>query len=457
MVLALHLNRSQFDIQSGMIRKNYAPVKVPMWLDVGAVGVVVGKGGWEVDPGKPISMPELDDTMEEGDASANKTLFELKGLVAHYGGHHNGHYICYRKTGQRWWKISDEKVVGVFGWEVEAVRNAFMCFYERVESVAVVEEYEKRRKNERQMKKLVALANSNDEGEYELAVDFPKEGFHQDTAVKQLIEKGGMKEQDASQSLITNVGVSGPVLGLGGRDFGSDRDVDTVLNGVIFGSVLEANAGVVETEEITNCDERLGQAIAKNSVVREEEHMESGDSSRGKGEIDVMGVGELSLLNVASPNPAPVPPTQHDPVVPAPLPQPSTIAMDCESGDAGANSEPQEKSEMVDKGKLASSPPESGLITSTSIYTTNATAHYKAIASTTQAIEGHVYEDITSGTAAAKTNGDDTKCTKPAPNHKIPRTGKNKKGRKKSKGASRAVKDSKPLGQEGGGESVLVN
>ena len=459
MVLALHLNRSQFDMQSGMIRKNYAPVKVPMWLDVGAVGVVVGEGGWEVDPGKPISVPEPrkeDDVIEGGDARANKALYELKGLVAHYGGHHNGHYICYRKTGKRWWKISDENVVGVFGGEVEAVRNAFMCFYERVESVAVMEEYERRRKIEREMKRIATRAN-HEEGKDELAVGFPTEGLHLDT--KQLIEEGAVKGSGGPQSLTTGVGVSGPGLGPGGRNFGSDRDIDAVLSGAIFGSVLEASAGMVETGGATNCGEGPGQEMVENTVVEEEKHKHDvGGFSGCKSEMDMLGLGKLPPLNVASPpNPAPVPPMEYVPVVPLLLTPPPTTSMDTELLNARANSESQEKSEVVGMVKLASSPPEPGLITSTDIHAESATPCNEVITLTTQAAEGHVHvEDMASGTAAAKTNGDDTKCTASAPNHKIPRTGKNKKGKKKSRGANAAVKDSKPLGQEGG-EPVMVN
>ncbi|KAF8425182.1 hypothetical protein EV426DRAFT_561596, partial [Tirmania nivea] len=141
-VLVCHLNRSQFDIHSGVVRKNFAGVKVPLWLDIGAVpGVVMGGGEWGVDPAKPISGGEV----EEEEVESDRGLYELKGLVTHYGGHHNGHYICYRKTGKRWWRISDHQVYRVMAAEVEGVMNGFMAFYERVVDEEVLRGWRGRR------------------------------------------------------------------------------------------------------------------------------------------------------------------------------------------------------------------------------------------------------------------------------------------------------------------------
>lgn len=166
-VLVLHLNRSQYDIVTGMTGKNYAAVTFPARMDLGRLGVVTrhdtegGSWGLVVDPGRRMSGrvpkwmfqkqeeseesesdvesptgtytppdPETEtdssDTTEDGQdieadkqdqaepaSSGESIIYDLKSVVAHYGGHHNGHYICYRKHRQQWFKISDHEVLYV--------------------------------------------------------------------------------------------------------------------------------------------------------------------------------------------------------------------------------------------------------------------------------------------------------------------------------------------------------
>lgn len=205
-VLVLHLNRSQYDIVTGMTGKNYAAVTFPARMDLGRLGVVTrhdtegGSWGLVVDPGRRMSgrvprwmFPKREDESEESgsdietppgtytppepgtetdpsdttedgqDTEAEKQdiestsgesiIYDLKSVVAHYGGHHNGHYICYRKHRQQWFKISDHEVLYVFlttpfflhyysniaslnsacdEQDALSAGNAFMLFYERV-------------------------------------------------------------------------------------------------------------------------------------------------------------------------------------------------------------------------------------------------------------------------------------------------------------------------------------
>lgn len=171
LVLVLHLNRSQYDIVTGMTGKNYAAVTFPARMDLGRLGVVTrhdtegGSWGLAVDPGRRMSgrvprwvFPKQEDesgeseesgsdvetpprtytppepetetnpsgtTEDEEDTEAEKQeiesaalgesiIYDLKSVIAHYGGHHNGHYICYRKHRQQWFKISDHEVLYVF-------------------------------------------------------------------------------------------------------------------------------------------------------------------------------------------------------------------------------------------------------------------------------------------------------------------------------------------------------
>lgn len=165
-VLVLHLNRSQYDIVTGMTGKNYAAVTFPAHMDLGRMGVVTrhdvegGSWGLTVDPARRMSgrvprwlhggeseqewepvtpgipgTPETEtenetegeeETAEEEDIKMKKgkgrdqnmdiepsgesVMYDLKSVVAHYGGHHNGHYVCYRKYRQQWFKISDHEV-----------------------------------------------------------------------------------------------------------------------------------------------------------------------------------------------------------------------------------------------------------------------------------------------------------------------------------------------------------
>lgn len=133
-VLVLHLNRSQYDIVTGMTGKNYAAVKFPARMDLARLGVVtrhdVDDGSWGlvVDPARRMSgrvprwlVPEGEDGDEavvtDEDECETPTgemedgvVYDLKSVVAHYGGHHNGHYVCYRKHREQWFKISDHEV-----------------------------------------------------------------------------------------------------------------------------------------------------------------------------------------------------------------------------------------------------------------------------------------------------------------------------------------------------------
>ncbi|TGZ83257.1 cysteine proteinase [Ascodesmis nigricans] len=123
-ILALHTNRSVFDMHTGMIVKNYAKIEFPKTLDLGMVGVVTSHERLLIDPARNMSPP-----VEHG------PQYELRSVVAHYGAHNNGHYITYRIWAGKWWKISDHEVFTSSEDEVLDAGNAFLLFYERVEDV----------------------------------------------------------------------------------------------------------------------------------------------------------------------------------------------------------------------------------------------------------------------------------------------------------------------------------
>lgn len=125
-VLVLHINRSQYDIITGVAGKNYAVLSFPARMDLGYMEAVTrhdlvgGSWGLGVDPARPISgrTPKWVDPAESREEQLalapepypEKVLYDLKSVIAHYGGHHNGHYVCYRKVRDIWFRISDHEV-----------------------------------------------------------------------------------------------------------------------------------------------------------------------------------------------------------------------------------------------------------------------------------------------------------------------------------------------------------
>lgn len=58
-------------------------------------------------------------------------LYKLKAVIVHYGTHHFGHYICYRRCRHKlWWQMSDRAVVQVDESTVLNAQGVFMLFYE---------------------------------------------------------------------------------------------------------------------------------------------------------------------------------------------------------------------------------------------------------------------------------------------------------------------------------------
>lgn len=55
-------------------------------------------------------------------------MYRLRGIVAHDGSLNGGHYWCYMKQGDLWWKFNDQLVTIVQQTEVDAC-NAYMLFY----------------------------------------------------------------------------------------------------------------------------------------------------------------------------------------------------------------------------------------------------------------------------------------------------------------------------------------
>lgn len=156
--LVIHVNRSVFDENTGMLRKNYADVRFPKTIDLDewclGTKAVDEKGEeaperWDTDPQQSM-LPRPGVTKEVLD-----WRYELRAVVTHYGRHENGHYICYRKypvehfpatvpeavlhadgekeRPERWFRLSDDDVQMVSERSVFSQGGVFMLFYEYIE------------------------------------------------------------------------------------------------------------------------------------------------------------------------------------------------------------------------------------------------------------------------------------------------------------------------------------
>lgn len=181
--LAVHMNRSVFDENTGMMYKNSAGIRFPLTLDLGPW--CLGSASKPTNSRGPTDgsvSPSLADSSEEeqwlldprssmiaGDKRKSHItgpIYELRSVVTHYGRHENGHYVCYRRFPRHsphsdtakdaseeltsptikletqdddldvemdWWRLSDESVRKVDEEELLDQGNVFMLFYDCVD------------------------------------------------------------------------------------------------------------------------------------------------------------------------------------------------------------------------------------------------------------------------------------------------------------------------------------
>jgi ubiquitin carboxyl-terminal hydrolase 1 len=144
--LAIHVNRSLFDEQTGELKKNYAEVRFPKTLDLGPW--CLGSTGKMKDIQFEEWLLDPDQSMISGTQNPSRLhgpIYELRAVVTHYGRHENGHYICYRKhpivhdidesdlKGGHWWRLSDDDVSKVTEENVLGQGGIFMLFYDCIE------------------------------------------------------------------------------------------------------------------------------------------------------------------------------------------------------------------------------------------------------------------------------------------------------------------------------------
>ncbi|KAK9257091.1 hypothetical protein V1507DRAFT_447746, partial [Lipomyces tetrasporus] len=112
--LALHVNRSEYDIRSGVAKKKNTRVEFPERVRIG----------------KYIS--SLSNDERQVGQSGNNEWYKLTSTVIHFGSHSFGHYVAYRRVGDdQWIRASDRDVREATIDEVLAQGNVVLLFYER--------------------------------------------------------------------------------------------------------------------------------------------------------------------------------------------------------------------------------------------------------------------------------------------------------------------------------------
>ena len=79
-------------------------------------------------PLSPSIKGQQADAMAQAKRAQNPCLYDLQSVVVHKGNLENGHYICYFRHGQQWYKNDDKIIVKASEEEVSAC-NAYILYY----------------------------------------------------------------------------------------------------------------------------------------------------------------------------------------------------------------------------------------------------------------------------------------------------------------------------------------
>ncbi|WFC99280.1 ubiquitinyl hydrolase 1 [Malassezia yamatoensis] len=115
-ILMIHLNRSSYAYGSLGATKNHTRIAFPEVLDM--------------TPYTTGSVLSTSPTEALSDKSVDSCVYRLSALVTHYGGHHSGHYVAFRRrANDQWTRISDDSVESCSIADV-LVQNPYLLFYE---------------------------------------------------------------------------------------------------------------------------------------------------------------------------------------------------------------------------------------------------------------------------------------------------------------------------------------
>ncbi|KAK7206859.1 hypothetical protein BZA70DRAFT_116804 [Myxozyma melibiosi] len=127
-VLALHVNRSEYDMRYGGARKRNTNVVFSERMQVRRL--LTSFSGAKAEDGR-----YRDDDDERG-PDHPEVWYRLMSTVVHFGSHSYGHYISYRRVaGNKWMRISDRDVREASLSEVLSNGMVVLLFYEREEPV----------------------------------------------------------------------------------------------------------------------------------------------------------------------------------------------------------------------------------------------------------------------------------------------------------------------------------
>lgn len=137
-LLSIHINRSVFDPNTYMVKKNPAKIDFPIELDLNDFVALPN----DINMDGRLSFRKQDQE-DEGHVKHNQLKYQLKAVVSHFGTHNYGHYIAFKKIRGNWWRISDEIVRLSTEEEVLESPGTFMLYYEMPpEEPEVLEEAE---------------------------------------------------------------------------------------------------------------------------------------------------------------------------------------------------------------------------------------------------------------------------------------------------------------------------
>ncbi|KAK9365452.1 hypothetical protein V1509DRAFT_599319 [Lipomyces kononenkoae] len=119
--LALHINRSEYDVRSGVAQKKNTRVEFPERVRMGKYFCSMASDGYDDD-----------DNDNDEQRSVVGDSYRLTSTVIHFGSHSFGHYVAYRRVGDdQWIRASDRDVREATVDEVLAQGNVVLLFYER--------------------------------------------------------------------------------------------------------------------------------------------------------------------------------------------------------------------------------------------------------------------------------------------------------------------------------------
>ncbi|KAK9450377.1 uncharacterized protein V1518DRAFT_372108 [Limtongia smithiae] len=201
--LALHVNRSEYDMRADIARKKNTRIIFAERIRLGRLFSQFSPNG-EERLSVPIGTDECNDTSRGPLPPRAEVWYRLMSTVVHFGSHSFGHYISYRRVDDdSWVRVSDKTVRDATLDEVLAQGNVVLLFYARDDAA---NELEQRRLLIKEEKKEILDRMPVDEVLYDVHENDLSDGI--DTAYA---------ESSSSSSSVMSI-ESEPVATIGAQD-----------------------------------------------------------------------------------------------------------------------------------------------------------------------------------------------------------------------------------------------